>query len=229
MDTRKRKSRAIAAARAAGMDALLVTHLPDVRYLCGFTGSNAAVVLVGGRAVLFTDGRYTAQAQAEAAGTRVLIEKKSALAAACAWVEAAGVKRCGFDAAHTTVATLEAMRKAVSGKLRRGLFQPVGLLVAGLARGKGRGRDCEAVCGGGVGLPVIRGDVGGHYAGDDGGARSGGVGVPGTARWGGGDVVRDDCGEWRTLGAAAWPGDGGKAAEARVCDVWTLAWCSTDT
>ena len=24
-----------------GIDGLLVTHLPDVRYLCGFTGSNA--------------------------------------------------------------------------------------------------------------------------------------------------------------------------------------------
>ena len=49
---------------------MLVTHLPDVRYLCGFTGSNAALVLAGGRAVLFTDGRYTAQAKAEAAGTQ---------------------------------------------------------------------------------------------------------------------------------------------------------------
>jgi hypothetical protein len=28
------------------VDALLVTHLPDVRWLCGFTGSNAALVLV---------------------------------------------------------------------------------------------------------------------------------------------------------------------------------------
>src|SRR5690348_18163850 len=56
-----RKKRAMAAARAAGVDALLVTHLPDVRYLCGFTGSNAALVLAGNRAVLFTDGRYTAQ------------------------------------------------------------------------------------------------------------------------------------------------------------------------
>ena len=27
------------------LDGLLVTHLPDVRYLCGFTGSNAVLVL----------------------------------------------------------------------------------------------------------------------------------------------------------------------------------------
>ena len=55
-----RKRRTAAAAKGAGVDGMLVTHLPDVRYLCGFTGSNAALVLAGGRAVLFTDGRYTA-------------------------------------------------------------------------------------------------------------------------------------------------------------------------
>lgn len=120
------------AARAAGVDALLVTHLPDVRYLCGFTGSNAALVLAGNRAVLFTDGRYTAQARAEAAGTRVVIAKKPALAAACEWVAAAGSKRCGFDAAQTTVAALDAMRKAIPAKQRRSFFHAVGPLVARL-------------------------------------------------------------------------------------------------
>ena len=127
-----RKKRAVARAKAAGVDCLLVTHLPDVRYLCGFTGSNAALVLAGGRAVLFTDGRYTAQAKAEAAGTRVVIAKKPAVAAACEWMEAAGIQRCGFDAAQTTVAALEGMRKSVSTNVRRGLFQAVGPLVAGL-------------------------------------------------------------------------------------------------
>lgn len=130
MSLNVRKKRAVAAAKAAGVDCLLVTHLPDVRYLCGFTGSNAALVLAGGRSVLFTDGRYTAQAKAEAVGTRVVIAKKPAVSAACEWIEAAGVKRCGFDAAQTTVAALEAMRKAVSAKLRRGLFQPVKPLIS---------------------------------------------------------------------------------------------------
>ena len=132
MNLSARKKRAVVAATAAGVDGLLVTHLPDVRYLCGFTGSHAALVLAGGRAVLFTDGRYTAQAKAEALGTRVVISKKPAVVAACEWIEAAGVRRCGFDATHTTVAALETMRKAVSGGVRRGLFVAVGSLVAGL-------------------------------------------------------------------------------------------------
>ena len=125
-----RKRRAAGAAKGAGVDGMLVTHLPDVRYLCGFTGSNAALVLAGGRAVLFTDGRYTGQAKAEAVGTRVVIASKPAVVAACEWVAATGVRRCGFDAANTTVAGLETMRKAVPVKMRRGMFVAVGPLAA---------------------------------------------------------------------------------------------------
>jgi Xaa-Pro aminopeptidase len=132
MNLSLRRKTTVAAATAAGMDALLVTHLPDVRYLCGFTGSNAVLVLAYRRAVLFTDGRYTGQAKAEARGTKVVIATKPAVTVACEWLEAAGISRCGFDATHTTVAGLEGMRKAVSGKVRRGLFQPVGSIVAGL-------------------------------------------------------------------------------------------------
>src|SRR5215467_4147419 len=102
MNFNARKRKAAGAAKAAGVDCLLVTHLPDVRYLCGFTGSNAALVIAGSRTVLFTDGRYTAQAKGEAAGTRVVIATKPAGTAACEWMIEAGVRRCGFDALHTT-------------------------------------------------------------------------------------------------------------------------------
>jgi Xaa-Pro aminopeptidase len=139
MNLNQRKRRAAAAAKSAGVDGMLVTHLPDVRYLSGFTGSNAALVLAGGRAVLFTDGRYTGQAKTEAVGTKVVIAAKPAVAAACEWMEAAKVRRCGFDAAHTTVAGLESMRKAVAGKVRRGMFVAVGPLVARMREVKDAG------------------------------------------------------------------------------------------
>jgi Xaa-Pro aminopeptidase len=60
----------------ADVDALLVTHLPNVRYLTGFTGS-AGMVLVGAEAALLvTDGRYATQAdeQVAAAGAEVTVE-----------------------------------------------------------------------------------------------------------------------------------------------------------
>ena len=43
-------------------DAFLVTKLVNVRYLSGFTGSNAQLLIGGASDVLFTDGRYEEQA-----------------------------------------------------------------------------------------------------------------------------------------------------------------------
>ena len=40
------------------LDALVVTHLPNVRYLTGFDGSAATVVLTGDEVIFITDGRY---------------------------------------------------------------------------------------------------------------------------------------------------------------------------
>ncbi len=133
----RRKAAAMLAAQTdreskPAVDGLLITHLADVRYLCGFTGSNAALALAGRKSVLFTDGRYTAQAHEEAAGTRVVIANKPAVREACAWLEQAGVQHCGYDAGHTTVSALEAMRSAVSGKRRRGFFKPLANTVARL-------------------------------------------------------------------------------------------------
>ena len=107
--------------RQGAIDALLVTHLPDVRWLCGFTGSNAALAVTAGKAVLFTDGRYTTQAKEETLGARVTIAPRSALKQACAWL-AEGARHASYDADHTSVAALDLMRSAVPAKQRRGFF-----------------------------------------------------------------------------------------------------------
>ena len=57
----------------AGLSGLLVTHLPDLRYLCGFTGSSAALAVTRRSARLFTDGRYLAQAAEEVKAAQVEI------------------------------------------------------------------------------------------------------------------------------------------------------------
>jgi Xaa-Pro aminopeptidase len=135
MSLNVRRKQAAVAAKTAGVDALLVTHLPDVRWLCGFTGSNAALVLLSGtgsRAVLFTDGRYTSQAKVEAVGIKVAITTTAVVAAACEWMAAAGVARCGFDDGNTSVAALKQMRAAIPASVRRKMFEPVSGLVAKL-------------------------------------------------------------------------------------------------
>jgi len=93
------------------LDALLVTHLPNIRYLCGFTGTSGALVISEAKSVFITDGRYTEQAQAEVHGTRVVIARKPPLAAAAAWLIANAsqfgrkrLHRLGIEDEHLTVA-----------------------------------------------------------------------------------------------------------------------------
>ncbi|MBB6143916.1 Xaa-Pro aminopeptidase [Silvibacterium bohemicum] len=109
---------------ALQVEALIVTHLPDVRYLSGFTGSNAALVVTASKAVLFTDSRYIVQAKEETQAARVVIAKQSALKEACALLEASA-QGASFDPQDTTVAQLAAMRGALTGKRRRSFFAPL--------------------------------------------------------------------------------------------------------
>jgi Xaa-Pro aminopeptidase len=61
-----------------GLDALLVTHLPNIRYLTGFTGSAALLVIHPEATVLVTDFRYAVQAPAEAGdAASVEVDQKS--------------------------------------------------------------------------------------------------------------------------------------------------------
>ncbi len=135
MLARQRRRKAVQAAGEAGAEALLVTHGPDVRWLSGFTGSNGALAMLGTRAVLFTDGRYTAQARAEAPDLRVVVGKRSAPVLALEWLAARGATKCAFDARHTTVAGLDAMRKELPkevGAGRRSFFLATEGLIARL-------------------------------------------------------------------------------------------------
>lgn len=58
---------------AAGADAILVTQLPNIQYLCGFTGSSGILLVEQQRATLFTDSRYTYQTRAEVSAVEVHI------------------------------------------------------------------------------------------------------------------------------------------------------------
>ncbi len=126
-------------------DAMLIAHPQDVRYLTGFTGSHAALVLRSVKAagqtstkknaataMLFTDGRYIEQARQETKGAGVVIAQGPVLREACAWMRTQGIRHCAFDAEHTTVATLETMGAEIASKLRRGFFQAAPSLVARL-------------------------------------------------------------------------------------------------
>ena len=114
---------------------LIVTHLADVRWLCGFTGSNAALGITRRSVRLFTDGRYTTQAADEVvggnSGAKVEIVPSGVAVAALQWLAVqvansgtdAGI--VGFDSAHTTVDEYERLKAGLPSKMRRKLITAV--------------------------------------------------------------------------------------------------------
>ena len=73
MTTTDRISRTGAALGSAGIDALLVTDLTNVRYLTGFSGTNGQLLVGPSGAIFFTDPRYEARAGDLVEGADIVI------------------------------------------------------------------------------------------------------------------------------------------------------------
>jgi Xaa-Pro aminopeptidase len=81
MDFRARQKKLQDHLATTRFDGLLVSHLPNIRYLCGFTGSAGLLLVEQGGSVFFTDVRYDIQAHAEVKGAKLVIARKAPLAA----------------------------------------------------------------------------------------------------------------------------------------------------
>lgn len=89
--------------REQGSDAALISNLVNVRYLTGFTGSNAALlVLADGSDVFCTDGRYITQSAAEVPDLERVIERNSQVALAERAAKA-GLRRVSYESHQVTV------------------------------------------------------------------------------------------------------------------------------
>jgi len=89
------------------LDSLLISHLTNIRYLCGFTGSAGALLITESQCVLLTDGRYKTQAKSEVRNAKIVIARKPPLMAAAEWLKARGSRKkqtIGIEAQHMTVA-----------------------------------------------------------------------------------------------------------------------------
>ena len=94
------------------LDAILLSSPLNIRYLCGFSGSEGALLLTRDAGWFLCDSRYTTQAAAEVAGVdiRQFTVKLDAIADLVAEMK---FSRIGFEATHTTVADFNTL----SGKL----------------------------------------------------------------------------------------------------------------
>lgn len=118
-DTSTRGDRLAALLKDKKLDALVVTNLHDIRWLTGFTGSNA-VVIVGqdsdGEPIrrFITDFRYVTQAKDEVPDPWQRIDGGRDLGGAGIAAHLPhGVKRVGFDDAQLTVAAHRRLKNAI--------------------------------------------------------------------------------------------------------------------
>ncbi len=141
---RRRRAALRAVLEPAGITALLITDLINVRYLTGFTGSNAALLVVGsddenpaeqtagrpttGRTTFCTDGRYTTQSAAEVPDLPRLIARPCATTLAAA-APAGGL---GFEADNVIVAAYGPLSAAAGHDEGNGRLRPTTGLVEGL-------------------------------------------------------------------------------------------------
>ncbi len=87
-------------------DALVVTNLTNVRYLCGFFGSSGLAIVASDKTFFVTDFRYQSQAAQQVPSECEIVIAREGL-----WKEAARLlektPRIGFEAEHISVATRE--------------------------------------------------------------------------------------------------------------------------
>jgi Xaa-Pro aminopeptidase len=106
--------------RVAGLDALVVTHLPNVRYLTGLAGSAGVVVVTPTRCLLIADFRYATTARELVAprlpgALEVLVPEKGYDEAIVAALRSAGASRAGIEAAWLSVSRFNWLTSSLAG------------------------------------------------------------------------------------------------------------------
>ncbi|MFZ4859556.1 MAG: aminopeptidase P family protein [Desulfuromonadaceae bacterium] len=97
------------------LNAILFTDLKNIRFLCGFSGSEGALLISTDHAWFLCDSRYTAQAAEEVQGAEVRECGAVRVETIAALAEESGLQRIGFEAAHTTVTSFRRLSEKLSG------------------------------------------------------------------------------------------------------------------
>lgn len=94
-----------------GADALLLSSLSNVRWACGFTGSNGLLLVTRDESVFVTDGRYTEQARQEVSGAEVVIAENGLVSHLRSLDYFAPLERVVFQADEVTVSRREKLEE----------------------------------------------------------------------------------------------------------------------
>ena len=84
------------------VDGFLVSSVPNVTYLSGFSGDSALALVGRERQLLITDVRYIEQAESECPGWEVVRHKKGIWKTTARLASDVGIRRLGFETGHIT-------------------------------------------------------------------------------------------------------------------------------
>jgi Xaa-Pro aminopeptidase len=111
------------ALEARGIDGFLVTDLRNVRYLSGFSGSSACLLVTQREQLLFTDFRYEEQSQSETRGFEILIEKEERPKLIVAKAKSMNIGVLGFETTVTYAFYRSLLRKGIRLKAVANLIE----------------------------------------------------------------------------------------------------------
>jgi Xaa-Pro aminopeptidase len=117
-DYSRRRKRYRELMRREDLGGLYIGHLPDVRYLCGFTGSNGIILLLARSGYFLSDFRYREQSAAEVKGLKVLIYEKSPLESLRRALKGYSGLSLGFDPNTLVYGQVLDLRRELRGKAR---------------------------------------------------------------------------------------------------------------
>jgi Xaa-Pro aminopeptidase len=100
----------------SGLDGLLFTSLENIRYLCGFTGSDGAFVLGQKESFFLTDSRYWTQSEEEVKGAKIVHYKKKTDGILSLFSDL-GLKRIGFESYFLPFSLYRFLREKLSNEI----------------------------------------------------------------------------------------------------------------
>jgi Xaa-Pro aminopeptidase len=113
--------------RRAKVDALLFLSLENIRYLCGFTGSDGALIMTGQEHTFLSDSRYEEQARGEVRNA-TFKKYRQKIGGLARFLGALRIKRLGFESNAMTYEDYQKLKE----KLTRVSFVPLAQEIANL-------------------------------------------------------------------------------------------------
>lgn len=114
---KRRKNKIKKILSSLNLDAIIFSNLENIRYLCGFTGSDCLLFLTQKDTFFLTDSRYWTQAEQEVSDAKILKYKKK-IDAICSLILDLSIKTIGFESNSITFYFYDLLLKNVEGNIK---------------------------------------------------------------------------------------------------------------